>query len=579
MAHTIQIDCVRIAGFRGIRNMEITLPRVAVLIGPNNSGKTSIIKALQLALGNYSPSEEDFFIDTEEKRVNQITVDVKIIPVNDQKEFNDQWIQAFGRTIQQDNGRQFMAFRTEVKPDQTKGGVQHSKYTLNRWPEFNNWKDEKVTEKDKTTHRVAGIQFISPEPQRDIYNDLRDKKSFVGRVLSEIRYDEKDTENIEKQINKINQSAIEKSSILNDLKNSLKKLSRTFKGAGEVEISPFPQKIRDLAKYFSIHFGEQNTGVFSMEYHGMGTRSWASILTVQTFIDLQANKHKTESEPFFPLFAAEEPEAHLHPNAQKTLYNQIVKTPGQVVISTHSPYFASVADTGSIRSLKKTKQGVTAQRLLSNLGPEEVSKIKNHIIYHKGDMLFSRAWILCEGRTEENLIPTFFELMNHGTLFDLGISCMGVEGQNYTPFLHLARNMGIPAYIISDSDTKKDIQSQIQKFNEKTGKKFKRIFFLSDNNNLEKDLLFHTSLREYIIKALIKCETLNSTSDQHTNSKTKESKNWTNNDILNKMKIHKILYSEFLADIIRENHPQEPQKIIPPSILECFHTIKEDIKW
>ena len=59
---SIQLDTVRICGFRGIANLEITLPKVTVLLGQNNSGKTSVIKALQLALGDYSRylSDEDF---------------------------------------------------------------------------------------------------------------------------------------------------------------------------------------------------------------------------------------------------------------------------------------------------------------------------------------------------------------------------------------------------------------------------------------------------------------------------------------------------------------------------------------
>jgi predicted ATPase len=32
---------------------------------------------------------------------------------------------------------------------------------------------------------------------------------------------------------------------------------------------------------------------------------------------------------FFPIVAIEEPEAHLHPNAQKKLYEQIANIPGQ----------------------------------------------------------------------------------------------------------------------------------------------------------------------------------------------------------------------------------------------------------
>jgi len=64
----ILINTIRIAGFRGIKNLEVSLPRITVLIGPNNSGKTSLIKALQLAIGDYARflSEEDFYIDSDD---------------------------------------------------------------------------------------------------------------------------------------------------------------------------------------------------------------------------------------------------------------------------------------------------------------------------------------------------------------------------------------------------------------------------------------------------------------------------------------------------------------------------------
>lgn len=80
---SIQLDTVRICGFRGIANLEITLPKVTVLLGQNNSGKTSVIKALQLALGDYSRylSDEDFHIADDDKRQDFIFVDIRFIPV------------------------------------------------------------------------------------------------------------------------------------------------------------------------------------------------------------------------------------------------------------------------------------------------------------------------------------------------------------------------------------------------------------------------------------------------------------------------------------------------------------------
>ena len=42
---------LKISGFRGVRSADITLGRHAVLVGPNNSGKTTVIEALALLFG------------------------------------------------------------------------------------------------------------------------------------------------------------------------------------------------------------------------------------------------------------------------------------------------------------------------------------------------------------------------------------------------------------------------------------------------------------------------------------------------------------------------------------------------
>ena len=209
MEKTIQIDCVRIAGFRGIQNIEMTLSRITVLIGPNNSGKTSILKALQLALGNYSQyiSEEDFFITKEDNRAQEIIIDVRLVPVNNDtriSSFDDKWISQFSDKIQKDeNGYDFVAIRTTLKSDEIKGGFECSRYSMQRWPQFKTWQNEKMRKNDKIPHRMTqSILFIPVEAQRDIYHELRDKTSFAGRILSDIKYSKTDMDKIEYRKNK-----------------------------------------------------------------------------------------------------------------------------------------------------------------------------------------------------------------------------------------------------------------------------------------------------------------------------------------------------------------------------------------
>ncbi|MDO9096890.1 MAG: AAA family ATPase, partial [Candidatus Methanoperedens sp.] len=386
---------IRIAGFRGIKSLEMTLPRVTVLIGTNNSGKTSLLKALQLSLGDYSRylSEEDFHIGTDEKRVLEILVDIRIVPVGDKgnriQSFDDAWAAEFGDKIKAEaNGNQFVALRTRSNSNPIKGGFDTSRATLEKWPDVISWQTEKVKETRMNT-RLENMPFISIEAQRDIHQELREKSSFVGKVLSSVEYNPEDIKELELRIKDVNDEAVKKSSQLQSLKRHLENLNQSFQDSGSAEITPFPKKVRDLSKHFSIHFGNIASNAFSMEYHGMGTRSWASMLTVKAFTDLMAAKHEKEAEPFFPMLAAEEPEAHLHPNAQKTLYQQLIESKGQVIVSTHSPYLAAMANQSELRYLRKSSDDISARCLSPNLEKEDSRRLQREVIHSRGEILFS----------------------------------------------------------------------------------------------------------------------------------------------------------------------------------------------
>lgn len=455
----ILIDTIRVAGFRGIKKLEMSLARVTVLIGVNNSGKTSLLKAMHLVLGDYNRylSEEDFHIKADEKRVEEILVDVRIVPVKDgkrKKTFDDEWATEFGDKIKAEaNGNQYVALRTRSNENLIKGGFDTLRFTLEKWPENSAWTTERVKE-TKMSSRFPSMPFISIEAQRDIHKELKEKSSYIGKVLSGVVYEPGDVTKLELLIKNINDNAVEDSVVLKNLKTHLENLNQSFQGSGSAEITPFPKKIRDLSKHFTVHFGESAGGIFSMEYHGMGTRSWASMLTVKAFTDLMALKHEKEVEPFFPILAAEEPEAHLHPNAQKTIYRQLAKSKGQVIVSTHSPYLAALADQSELRCLQKTSDDIKARSLNLESGTEEHRRLQREVIHSRGEILFSKALVLCEGETEEQALPLLFKKFFESEPFVLGVNFTGVGGGgNYLPFLKFAQDFSIPVFIFSDGET------------------------------------------------------------------------------------------------------------------------------
>src|SRR5690606_32048512 len=150
-----------------------------------------------------------------------------------------------------------------VRKNDIKGGYECARFIISTWPEFKDWRTAKI--KEDPASRPLSVPYVSVEAQRDIHYELKDKHSFAGKVLAAVAYDKKDVDAIEKLIDDINKQAISKSTVLEKFKGHLEDLNQSFKGSGTVEITPFPKKLRDLSKHFSVNFGDNGKANFPME--------------------------------------------------------------------------------------------------------------------------------------------------------------------------------------------------------------------------------------------------------------------------------------------------------------------------
>ena len=116
----ISIDRIRIQGFRGIEFMQMALSPTCVLIGPNNSGKTSVLRAMQMALSESLPiSHNDFHHTSDHDDTHRFTIDLRIVAMNEAgkrtKRFSDKWTKVFGQHISLDrHQREFFAAKKNV---------------------------------------------------------------------------------------------------------------------------------------------------------------------------------------------------------------------------------------------------------------------------------------------------------------------------------------------------------------------------------------------------------------------------------------------------------------------------------
>jgi len=500
---SILIKTVRIAGFRGLENLEVTLEQTTILTGMNNTGKTSFLKALQLALGNRQfVSQDDFFIQGSVVS-EKIIIDLLIVPIDDSgircEDFLEDWEILFttDRIRNDVEGKAFVPLRTIITFDAIKNSYKTQQFILQEWSEFKqgdiDWFG--VDNSKKTSFHFDEVPFFYMDAQRDILEDTKLRSSYLGKMLSKIEYSTKDINDIEDQIKLLNEKAVSSSDILSNIKTTLKELDTAMDTRSEgIEITPFTKKIRDLNKGLTIYYTDSHDS-FSMEYHGMGTRSWSSLLTLKSFIALLSKNAEKEKSLFFPVLAIEEPEAHLHPNAQKKLFGQIDAISGQKIIATHSPYIAATANLGQIRNFYKNETVTCGRIEIDNLEPEDIRKINRQVINTRGEIFFSKLIVFFEGETEEQALPIFAQKHFNKTPVEMGLDFVGVGGYgNYLPFLRFAEALKIPWIIFSDGEekAKKSIRSALKKLydtSEVNLESISNVFILDNGCDFEKSLI------------------------------------------------------------------------------------------
>lgn len=164
---------------------------------------------------------------------------------------------------------------------------------------------------------------------------------------------------------------------------------------------------------------------------------------------------KAKNERNYSLLCIEEPESHLHPQLQRTVFKNIFREKDDsqaLIITSHSPTLASIVPLRSIISLRCVKTSTKAFSLADlPIDEDEKDDIERYLIATRSEILFANGVIFVEGDAEETLIPSFAEILGYD-LDGLGITVCNVAGINFNPYVKLAEGLGIPFTVITDWD-------------------------------------------------------------------------------------------------------------------------------
>src|SRR5690625_1705036 len=502
----IKIKELRIRNFRSYKTADINLSDNCVLIGANNVGKTTLLRAVQVAFtrGIRVGSDDIFIMDGESlPKDREAIIDVLIVPTDDQKkevaEFDDQWFEHFGelRGENPNDLSQFFAMRTIIAFNYIKEEYEIEKKALIEWPKSEEVESYTNYNRNRITDRVLqAIPIFYMDAKRDIAAEMKDRYSYWGKLVRDVGLNEQEIKDIEAVLDDINNTIIERSSVLKHLIENLSKVSKTVSTSKEsIKVNPVSRKIKDLNRGIDITFKDQGSESFPISNHGMGTRSWITFLTLVAYIEWINKQMKNEETPYHSLILLEEPEAHLHPQAQRKIFNQINGIAGQKIVSSHSPMIVGQVDIDNIRHI--SKEGATSKIDFINtseLSDVDLRKIRQEILKTRGDLLFANAIILCEGETEEQVLPSFFKEYFGIETFEVGINVISVGGKGkYKPFIRIAKDLNIKFYILSDGedDTIKKVKKDAKNVfgEEKVINVLKNIKFLPNGCDFEKYLI------------------------------------------------------------------------------------------
>jgi putative ATP-dependent endonuclease of OLD family len=445
-----RLTAIRIRNYRSIGDwVTIPLPTGAplVLIGENNAGKSNILRALALILGetwpgNHNPEDHEFFGRSPEGIEMKIIVDLT------------------GMACPKGCNSDIERFIWRYDRDADKPCDFHF--------EASNCDHTYVTNAVR-----SDLVCMSVGVDRDLSWQLsyRSKWTTLSKLMR--RFHARLTED-EKRVER--------------LKDFYDGLVATFYEVQEFE--EFAQTLRDSTAEFGgnmpyglgIDFSAYDASNFFRSLRlfpqfGGEARAYEELGTGQEQVLAIAFSYAyaTAFGGDGLVLAVEEPEAHLHPLAQEWVarkLHELAETGVQVILTTHSPYFVNLSRPGTTVLVRKSgeEQPTTTTQLrptqlvdaVKSMGaPDSVTKDNIGLFYESAATnevkvgLFSRACVLVEGATEAFGLAELLRTMGVD-LVRLGIALVPVDGVTNLPkWVRYFRAHTVPVYPILDTDSSK----------------------------------------------------------------------------------------------------------------------------
>lgn len=432
------------------KGVTIKIDNIVVLIGPNNVGKTTVLKAYELFRSSGAAQTIDDFYQNNENNPIEIAGIFNEINEEDKVQIGEKWIYLSG-----DNEEVI-----KYKWVWNKSGEKGKKYSWNNEEEkwvaggMGGW-DTKIASCIPLPLKISPFDD-SEQLERQIVEIL------TSAVKDNVKNNQSKVATMIKQINDLAKDV--KNEISEELDKTTDKLQKNLSDIFPehiVDIEPQVGKLdvdKILATGTHLQVANADGKFYPLANQGSGLQRaflWSAIEALADSGKMKSGRNSIKNEEP-KILLVEEPESFLHPpairSAREALYKIAELENWQVMITTHSPIFIDVSKphTTIIRVEKNeenaTKIFSTEKANFSEDERERLQMIRNcHPTIN--EFFFASKIILVEGDTEQVALT---QVKSEDTTI---LNCRGKA--NIPMFEKILNHFGMSYIVIHDLDAPK----------------------------------------------------------------------------------------------------------------------------